>query len=210
MPEGGRRDEIISIGDRSIRLVCTGAGLTTVVLEADAGEGAGSWSMVQARLSESLRVCSSDRSGYYANEGAPISGSNAAADLYQALQIAGETGPYLLVGHGEGSFVVRAIAEDHGDELVGMVLVDPQPDHFLEDAAGILPEPMLRVFGQGLAVPDGLQDLGRSVWDQDLGDLPLTIIGADTDLMFGPEGISIPNLPTVCEPLGVQVRRSWR
>lgn len=45
-----------------------------------------------------------------------------------------------------------------------------------------------QLFAQGLAVPDGLQDLGRSVWDQDLGDLPLTIIGADTDLMFGPGG----------------------
>jgi pimeloyl-ACP methyl ester carboxylesterase len=109
-------------------------------------------------------------------------------DLYQALVEGGEPGPYLLVGHGEGGFVARAFADHYPDEVVGIVLVDPEPDHFLEQAAAILPEEMLRTFAQTLAGGDEFRELRSEVSDRSLGDLPLILIGADVSRRFTPGG----------------------
>jgi streptogramin lyase/pimeloyl-ACP methyl ester carboxylesterase len=203
MPADGRLDVVVPVGERAVRLLCTGAGSPTILLEADQGEGAGSWSVVQAKLSQSFRVCSSDRSGAYAVDDFPRDGSGAASDLYAALEQVGEVGPYVAVGHGAGAFVVRALAEQQPEAVLGMVLVDPVPDRFLEDAAAILPESMLRTFAQHLAGGDEASELQRTVRGGDFGALPLIVIAADTERMFGPDG----DLDQVSSQ---RLREAWR
>lgn len=188
MPETGRLDQVVTIDDRAIRVLCTGSGSPTIVLEADASEGAGSWSMVQAMISGQFRVCSTDRSGSYAVADYSASAATGDADLYEALAAAGEPGPYVLVGHGQGSHVVRAFATDYRAAVVGIVLVDPEPEQFLEQAATILPESMLRSFLEHLFAGETFGELRLEGFDQNLGALPAVIIRADTDFLFGPGG----------------------
>ena len=72
-------------------------------------------------------MCSYDRAGYGWSEPAPWppTAARQAENLFNALTVAGERGPYVLVGHSYGAYVVRAFARTHADSVVGVVLVDP-------------------------------------------------------------------------------------
>ena len=82
------------------RLLCTGneqAGGPTVILEPFDWIDYGSWSVVQAQLSnQGYRVCAN---GYVEGESTP---AQRAADLSEALTEAGISGPFVLVANGDG------------------------------------------------------------------------------------------------------------
>lgn len=117
---------MVSVGDHSMHLYCTGEGSPTVVLESGLGEGALSWSAVQPSLSATSRVCSYDRSGSFWSEPSKAGRSSdaIAQELMTLLTNAGEKGPYVLVGHSIGGLHVRAFSARYPDSVVGMVLVD--------------------------------------------------------------------------------------
>jgi len=54
------------------------------------------------------------------------------ADLHALLQAAGVPGPYVLAGHSLGGLLVRLYASTYPDEVVGVVLVDAQPEGLKE------------------------------------------------------------------------------
>jgi hypothetical protein len=152
LPGGTISDQLVELDSgRAVRLRCLGNGSPTVVLEADMGEGIESWATVQAKLGTRYRVCSSERSGLWMADDHPPAGSaeEAAFDLRQALDSAGEPGPFLLVGSGVGSWVSREFSAAYPDQVVGMVLVDPQPDDFLERFTELAPEEVVRVATAG-------------------------------------------------------------
>ncbi len=147
LPDGGIEDRLIELGNgRAVRVRCMGSGTPTILLEADTSEGIESWATVQAMLGHTHRVCSTERSGIWmADQFAPAPSSlDAASDLADALVLAGESSPYLLVGNGIGGWVSREFAALNPGQVVGMVLVDPQPDDFLDRFAEIAPEEILR------------------------------------------------------------------
>jgi pimeloyl-ACP methyl ester carboxylesterase len=112
---------------RRIAFYCEGEGSPTVVFEAGAGNSAAIWSKVQPAVARTTRTCAYDRAGYGASDldRSPRDAEHVEADLYEALQAAGEKGPYLLVGHSLGGFFMRLFATRHREEVAGMVLVDP-------------------------------------------------------------------------------------
>lgn len=147
LPPGEVNDQVIDVSDgRAVRLRCLGSGPTTVLLEATMGEGVEAWADIQAMLGSSYRVCASERSGLWSVDDRPfaLSSDDAARDLRQALDAGGERGPFLLVGDGVGGWVSRAFAAAFPDEVRGMVLVDPQPDDFLERFAELAPAETVR------------------------------------------------------------------
>jgi len=165
-------DEVVTIDDRQLRLRCSGSGDPLVILDADVDLGAGSWSVVQAGLSGNNEVCSFDRSGTYSVQtGAPAGDAEQlTSDLMTAL---GEFGladrDIVYVGHGEGVATAQAFAYGFGEQLDGVVLVDPAPAGFAkysDDAADRFP-----YAGPG-----------------DFGDRPLVVIGHDMDVTFRSPG----------------------
>jgi pimeloyl-ACP methyl ester carboxylesterase len=60
------------------------------------------------------------------SEAAPLPGDAAqfARELHTLLQNANVPGPYVMVGHSLGGFVVRIFAHDYASEVAGVVLVD--------------------------------------------------------------------------------------
>jgi pimeloyl-ACP methyl ester carboxylesterase len=123
----GRR---VSIGERSLYLDCQGSGSPTVMLE---GGITSDWATVQAEAAKFTRVCSYDRPDSPGSRSDPTASRTAQEvvdDLQALLTAAGETGPYVLVGHSMGGLYVQLYAYQHPDAVAGLVLVDPTSEEF--------------------------------------------------------------------------------
>jgi pimeloyl-ACP methyl ester carboxylesterase len=121
-------DRLVTLPDgRELNLRCTGSGAPTVVLESGYGAGAFAWGRVQPRLARDTRVCAYDRAGYGFSQPGPLprDGAAIARDIDAALDAAGESGPFVLVGHSAGGLYVRLLAARRPGEIAGLVLVDP-------------------------------------------------------------------------------------
>src|ERR1700743_695578 len=130
-PEPVPLGKMVDLGGYRIHIYCTGSGKQTVVLSPGGGDFSFVWYLVQQRLQTSARVCSYDRAGSaWSDPGPqPLTLRQEAYELELALNLSGEKGPYILVGHSIGGLVVRTFAEGYPDETSGMVLVDaPSPD----------------------------------------------------------------------------------
>lgn len=118
--------DLINVGGHQIHLYCTGEGSPTVILEAAGPGWSVYWSRVQPDLAKVTRVCSYDRAGFGWSESGPSprTGRRIANELHTLLTRAGISGPYVLVGHSLGGFIVRLYRQIHPKDVVGMVLVD--------------------------------------------------------------------------------------
>lgn len=125
--------QLVSVGDYRLHLNCVGEGSPTVILETMSGGMSAYWAWIQPEVAQKTRVCAYDRAGRgWSDPGVtPRDLWGTAEDLYTLLQNAGIEGPYVLVGHSIGGLYVRAFADQHPDEMAGMVLVDAvHPEDF--------------------------------------------------------------------------------
>jgi len=119
--------QMVDVGGHRLHINCTGSGSPTVVIVARAGDWSTTWGgVVQPEVAKTTRVCTYDRPGLGWSEAAPLPGYAAqfAKELHTLLQNANVPGPYVMVGHSLGGFVVRIFAHDYASEVAGVVLVD--------------------------------------------------------------------------------------
>lgn len=92
---------IRSVGDHDLHIACRGHGKPTVVLLNGMGEFSASWSRIRDGVAPTSRVCAYDRpsQGWSDDLAHPQDGIAVAADLHVPLAAAGESGPFVLVGH---------------------------------------------------------------------------------------------------------------
>lgn len=123
IPPPGR---LVEVEGHRLHLVCVGQGSPTVVLEAGMSDAFAVWARVQPALSETTRVCSYDRAGIGYSDPGPLPRTTLTIvrELHTLLGAAGESAPYVLVGHSFGGLNVRAFAAEHPAEVAGLVLVD--------------------------------------------------------------------------------------
>jgi pimeloyl-ACP methyl ester carboxylesterase len=156
-------------------LSCEGSGGPTVVLEPGLDTGGDTFTLLALLLSRHHRVCSHTRPG--TRDRAPVSGSassaQGAADLADALEAAGETPPYVLVGWSYGGVVVQAFANANPDLVAGVVLEDSsQPEQLGDPAFGL---DHLTDGGN----PVDLDASAASLRGLSLGKLPLIVLSSD-------------------------------
>lgn len=117
---------LVDIGDRHIQLDCRGRGQPTVVFESGLGvEGALSWSLVHDQVAKSTRACTYSRAGIMWSD--PHHGVNVQSivnDLHTTLKMAGEQGPFILVGHSLGGPYIMVYTKYFREEVAGLVFVD--------------------------------------------------------------------------------------
>ncbi len=115
-----------SVGDHKLHLDCHGDGGPTVVLFNGLGEVSASWARIADQVERTTRVCAYDRAGQGWSEDAthPQDGVGAATDLHTLLRAAGETGPFVLVGHSTGGTYAMTYAARYREQVAGMVLLD--------------------------------------------------------------------------------------
>lgn len=130
-PPPGR---LIDVGGHQLHLHGSGDGQPTVVLEAGGASWSFYWRLVQPEVARFARVCSYDRAGYGWSEPGPKprAAHQIITELHALLANAGETGPFVLVGHSLGGVIVRQYARRYPQEVVGMVLVDSAHENQLE------------------------------------------------------------------------------
>jgi pimeloyl-ACP methyl ester carboxylesterase len=117
---------IVAVGDHKLHLFYKARAGPPVVIEQGAGEPSRLWWPVQDKIAEFASVCTYDRAGYGWSE--PVAAGRTIAEraeeLHTLLTNAGIPGPYILVAHSYGGFIVRCFARNHPDQTVGLVLVD--------------------------------------------------------------------------------------
>lgn len=128
--------QLVTVDGLKLHLHCTGQGGPTVVLDTGFSMPAFGWALVQPELSRRTRVCSYDRAGMGHSEQdstlAPRPAALLATQLHDLLQRAGVPGPYVLVGHSNGGYLVRAFYQRFPSEVAGAVLVDSSSEYMEE------------------------------------------------------------------------------
>jgi pimeloyl-ACP methyl ester carboxylesterase len=111
----------------------------TIILEAGSGDDSRTWLKVQERLANFANVCSYDRAGLGWSDAVSYSRSfeDRAADLHKLLGTASVKGPYVLVGHSYGGYIVRLFARHHPECVVGIVLVDASEEGYAFSVVGL-------------------------------------------------------------------------
>ena len=123
------RGQMVEVDGRQMRIVCEGTrlpGQPLVVFEAGAYSGAADFGWLQPEVAKFARTCSYDRAGigWSDTTDGPRNPGALADDLQRLLTAAGETGPYVLVGHSMAGLMTRAFLVSHPDDVKGLVLID--------------------------------------------------------------------------------------
>jgi pimeloyl-ACP methyl ester carboxylesterase len=155
-PMAGR---LIDVGGRHIQLDCRGSGAPTVVLESGLDVlGSLAWASVHDSLAATTRTCAYSRAGILWSDPShrPFSAAGVVADLHEALRVAEERAPFVLVAHSIGGLYATEFVKRHRAEVGGLVLVDAShPDQVarLEAVTGVgmLPASGAASFGARIA-----------------------------------------------------------
>jgi pimeloyl-ACP methyl ester carboxylesterase len=121
------------VGGHRLYLDCRGHGSPTVVLFNGLGEVSASWARIVPRVDATTRVCAYDRAGqgWSGDVDGAQDGVTAAGDLHMLLKVAGEQGPFVLVGHSIGGTFALTYAARYPGQVAGMVLLDSSsPEQF--------------------------------------------------------------------------------
>jgi pimeloyl-ACP methyl ester carboxylesterase len=125
VPLGVGQGERVDLGGRWLYLDCRGAGSPTIVLEAGMGDGVTGWTPVHDGMAATTRTCAYDRAGRGSSDArGHHTVADATDDLRLLLQVAGESPPFIVVGHSLGEVYARVFAARHRTEVMGLVLVD--------------------------------------------------------------------------------------
>jgi pimeloyl-ACP methyl ester carboxylesterase len=119
--------ELVDVGGYHLHINCIGTGSPTVVIVAGLGDWSTLWAgSVQPEVAKTTRVCTYDRAGLGWSETGPFPQHAAqyAKELHTLLQNANIPGPYVLVGHSLGGFIVRVFAHDYASEVSAVVFID--------------------------------------------------------------------------------------
>jgi pimeloyl-ACP methyl ester carboxylesterase len=202
---------LVDIGSgRKMYLECRGTGSPTIVLVGGLRASADDWSIsdkskpaVFPEVAKFTRVCACDRPGTPVGEkpsrsdpvAQPTTAKDAVTDLHALLSAAGETGPYVLVGHSYGGLIVKLYASTYPKEVSGLVLVDALSEG-LQDAETPEQWPIQRKLIEGdvresVALYPALEriDVDRSFKQiraaPPLRPIPLVVLSADRP--WGPQ-----------------------
>ncbi len=118
--------QMVDVGGYRLHINCTGTGSPTVIIDAGWGDWSLAWSVVQAEVAKTTRVCTYDRAGMGYSEAGPLprNAEQIAAELHTLLEQANIAGPYVMAGHSLGGLPVRVFTHNYPTEVAGVVLID--------------------------------------------------------------------------------------
>lgn len=104
-----------------------GNGKPTIIVDVAMGETLQSWHSLQTKLSKLTTVVTYDRLGLGKSDttSAPRTIENLSIELNEFLKNNRIPGPYLLIGHSLGTSILRKYQNDHRENVLGMILIDP-------------------------------------------------------------------------------------
>lgn len=128
-PPGPAPGRLVDVYGHKMHINCVGPvdATPTIVFEAGGGAFSNDWTAVQKLLPPTVRACAYDRSGLGWSEPGPgpRTMKQEVFELHGLLELAGISGPFILVGQSIGALNVRLYSEQYGSEVAGVILVDP-------------------------------------------------------------------------------------
>ena len=118
---------MLDIAGERLHVVCSGESGPPVVFESGIAASSLSWTRVIRDVATFTRACAYDRAGlgWSDPERRPRTVARMLGELRGVLANAATAGPYILVGHSFGAFLVCAYASRRPAEIAGIVLLDP-------------------------------------------------------------------------------------
>jgi hypothetical protein len=184
--------KIVNVNGHNRHVFCTGTGSPTMLWIA--GSTAGGWASsaqyLLGRLGQFGRVCTVDRleTGFSDRTGEEdrIRWMADVEDIHAALAAAGETGPYVPVGHSYGGLLARIFAYAYPAEVQGVVSIDPAHE---DEFAGPVPMPgdVPSCVDETCIYYEDIQAVKKLNGGKvagSLGALPLVVIAHDPSLAF--------------------------
>ncbi|MEO8672899.1 MAG: alpha/beta fold hydrolase, partial [Tahibacter sp.] len=125
---------------RRMNLYCVGTGGPTVVFDSGLSDWSNAWALIQPAVATRARTCSYDRPGMGYSDPSTRPGTplNVVKDLRTLLRRARIKAPLVLVGHSLGGFTMKLYAAMHGDQVAGVVLVDPSEERLWDRVGAAL------------------------------------------------------------------------
>ena len=130
--------KLIDIGGYKLHLNCSGKGNLTVILISGASNFSFDWTLVQDKLSKSIKVCSYDRPGLAWSDPGPMPRS-IKQDVYELHELLSEAKikpPLILVGHSLGGIIARLYARQYPIDIAAIVLVDATSENAILNVNG--------------------------------------------------------------------------
>jgi len=117
---------LVDVGGYRLRFERAGHGTPTVVLDAGLCQTMRSWDRVAPEIAKFTGVVTYNRAGLEGSDigPRPRTSQQNVDELQKLLKNADVPGPYILVGHSFGGLNIRLFANEHPDEVAGMVLID--------------------------------------------------------------------------------------
>ncbi len=130
---------IVEIPGAAMHVSRMGNGTPHVILEAGIAASSINWRPLQAELGRLTTTYSYDRAGFgwsiAAHRGCTL--AHITENLHAMLHAMQVPVPYILVGHSFAGYITRAYANRYGDELAGLVLLDPlTPEEWISPTPG--------------------------------------------------------------------------
>jgi pimeloyl-ACP methyl ester carboxylesterase len=121
---------MIDVAGQRLHVVCAGTERPTVLFESGIAASSLSWTRVLRDVAAFTRACAYDRAGlgWSAPSRGPRTVARMMTELHGVLATAASGGPYVLVGHSFGAFLVCAYASQRPNDIAGLVLLDPPSD----------------------------------------------------------------------------------
>jgi len=168
---------LIEIGGTKLHLRCIGEGSPTVMMIAGSGAPSVVSYELQDRLALQTRVCSYDRAGLGWSEPANHKQDlvETTRDLFDLLDQAGETGPFILAPESFGGMIALLAAKKWPDRVAGLVLIDSSEPEFWFEKTGETLRPLWRntammQFGWRTGIVRLALDYGQPEWIDRMSD----------------------------------------
>ena len=122
--------QMTDAGGHRLRMLVTGNGSPTIVIEDGLGSSIRMRSKFQAELSEFARVITYDHAGTGGSEAGPNPrhAVQVAHELRTALQNAKIDPPFIMVGGSIGADYISVFAQEYPQDVAGLIRLDPPPD----------------------------------------------------------------------------------
>lgn len=183
---------LVSIGDRSLWLECSGEGSPTLILESGMGGDHATWDQVLPHLPTSVQVCVYDRAGIGDSDAATgtRTAADAVDDLHLLLAAAAIEPPYLLVGFSFGGVITQLYAATYPEDIAGLVLVESNHPREAEDfEEHLTPEQIEEDRAASLDNPENMdpfESLDQLQESLPLPNVPLVVVTAGMSVGWPP------------------------
>ncbi|MDY5098333.1 alpha/beta hydrolase [Clostridium sp.] len=170
-----KTSRVATVDESKIYYNVTGQNGYTVILESNSGYGSVEWSNVTKKSPKDMKFLYYDRSGYGRSEkiDKQRTPEQEAKELHTLIQKSQYKAPYVFVGNEYGSLIVDAYNKLYGDEIAGVVLINPIENAELETLDKI--KEISSLMGQKVLGSIGMMRIAEN----------LGIINLDEEIVYG-------------------------